>query len=121
MTSPEENKPVNLDEMLRQVHHKAKDHLYRCAEVLWDEESGEDTEIESPAFAPFCGCDDCIVREVLMTAWTELIAGAVSYIEENAKDQEAINQIYGNALRRIATGQAPDPATLARMTLGEGS
>lgn len=110
---------MDLSSLLNQIHQKAKVHLIECMEAFYDEsEDGE--EIESPAVAPFCGCDDCIVREVLVVAWTDLIAGAIIYIEENSRDQEAVNEIYGRALRRIASGEVEDPKLLAELTLGEG-
>jgi hypothetical protein len=46
----------------------AEKHLDACHEAMWAWEEGDD-EIESPASAPFCGCDTCIVREVLWAAW----------------------------------------------------
>lgn len=48
-------------------------HLAACMEALseWEElEDGSIIEIESPASAPFCGCDTCIVREVLWAGWS---------------------------------------------------
>lgn len=110
---------MNDDETLTQIHRKAVNHLLACAEAFYAEQNG-DTEVKSPAVAPFCGCDDCVVREILVIAWTDLIAGAVCYIEENVRDQEAVNRIYARALRRIANGETPNPAMLAQMTLGEG-
>ena len=50
----------------------AERHLAECIDAMceWEENDfGEVTEIESPASAPFCGCDTCIVREVLWAAW----------------------------------------------------
>lgn len=111
---------MDLDELLRQVHYKAKEHLFKCVEAMYAEEEGIE-DVESPACAPFCGCDDCVVREVLMVAWNDLIAGAIMYIEDNARDQEAINQIYSRALKRIAAGEVQDPALLAKLTLGESN
>ena len=40
----------------------AEDHLAACWEAL-------DIMEESPASAPFCGCQTCEVREVLYAAW----------------------------------------------------
>jgi hypothetical protein len=50
----------------------AEAHLARCSEALWAESEGEPAE--SPACAPFCGCDTCVVREVLWAAWQVLDA-----------------------------------------------
>jgi hypothetical protein len=56
-----------------QVQRKAEAHLDECFEALYE---GDDTgtfENDSPAFAPFCGCTTCIVREVLMSVWDDLV------------------------------------------------
>lgn len=111
---------MSIDDDLTVIHRKAAAHLVACTEAFYADQDGEE-DVESPAAAPFCGCDDCIVREVLVVAWRDLVTAAVCYIEENARDQEAINQIYGRALARIASGEAEDPATLARLTLGEAN
>lgn len=44
-------------------------HLAACMEALWAYEEEGDEDVESPASAPFCGCDTCIVREILWAAW----------------------------------------------------
>lgn len=56
---------------------KAEAHLAKCFEALYDDESGDssasgDEPVESPAVAPFCGCDTCQVREILFAAKEEL-------------------------------------------------
>ena len=39
-------------------------------EALWSYEADDGEEIDFPETAgPFCGCDVCIVREVLWAAW----------------------------------------------------
>ena len=49
-------------------------HLSACNAALWSDEfdgipDGHDDVIpDSPAVAPFCGCDTCLVREVLHAA-----------------------------------------------------
>lgn len=50
----------------------AEAHLAACQEAFWDWEEpdpDEPEQKESPASAPFCNCDTCIVREVLFAAW----------------------------------------------------
>lgn len=111
---------MELNELLNQIHRKARDHVVACSEAFYAEESGQE-DVENPAVAPFCGCDDCIVREILVVAWGDLISGAIIYIEENSKDQEAINAIYARALKRIAAGEVEDAKLLAQLTLGEGN
>ena len=48
----------------------AEAHLAACYDAMnqWEEDE-YDSSIESPASAPFCGCDTCVVREVLWAAW----------------------------------------------------
>ena len=41
----------------------AKVHLELCEEALYEMEEG-DYDIDTPAQAPFCGCQTCVVREV---------------------------------------------------------
>jgi hypothetical protein len=49
----------------------AERHLAACQEAMYEseEEADPDKWPESPASAPFCGCDTCVVREVLYIAW----------------------------------------------------
>jgi len=57
----------------------AEAHLLACREAMeqW-EEAGEVTEaVESPASAPFCGCQTCEIREVLWAAWPILRQGVL--------------------------------------------
>lgn len=54
----------------------AEAHLCACHEALSADEDGED--IESPASAPFCGCETCEVREVLFAAWPFLKLAALN-------------------------------------------
>lgn len=65
----------------------AEQHLAACQEWMWaEEEGGESLERECPSVGPFCGCDTCIVREILWAAWPHLLALAR---EEVAAAQEA--------------------------------
>jgi hypothetical protein len=41
----------------------AEARLFDCMEGVFDEEMGES------AIGPFCGCNTCIVREVIDAAW----------------------------------------------------
>lgn len=50
----------------------AEAHLAACQEALFEMEEDSGELVESPASAPFCGCDTCMVREVLYAAWTVL-------------------------------------------------
>lgn len=58
---------------LEQIAQKrAEEHLAKCQEAMWDENGDESDGAESPASAPFCGCETCIVREVLYVSWATL-------------------------------------------------
>jgi hypothetical protein len=46
----------------------AEKHLSACMETHFAWEEGDESKV-SPASAPFCGCETCIVREVLYAAW----------------------------------------------------
>lgn len=65
----------------QRAQEAAEKHLSACRAAYWHEEMcgetppgemcdcGTDTPPISPAFAPFCECDTCVVREVLQVAW----------------------------------------------------
>lgn len=50
----------------------AEEHLDACWEAYWMEEVDGDEDVISPALAPFCGCQTCVVREVLYAAYPHL-------------------------------------------------
>jgi hypothetical protein len=54
----------------------AEAHLVACHEALHAEEEVEEY-VDSPASAPFCGCETCEVREVLFAAWPFLKLAAL--------------------------------------------
>lgn len=60
----------------------AEAHLDACEEALWAEEELEDgAELpDSPACAPFCGCQTCVVREVLFAAWPVFTAATAALL-----------------------------------------
>lgn len=64
----------------------AEAHLAACQEAFWAMEEGD--EIESPASAPFCGCDTCVVREVLWAAWTIMDAWVEDALEGRPRPPE---------------------------------
>lgn len=66
---------------LYEIGQACEEHLDRCMDsaFLDLEESGD-----SPAFAPFCGCNTCVVREVLMTAWPLFL----KYMETQSDDTD---------------------------------
>lgn len=61
------------------AHTAAVNHFNECMMELHDEID------ESSACAPFCGCDVCIVREVLHAAYHDL----EKHFAEKAKEGEA--------------------------------
>lgn len=54
------------DDILYRIGQLCEAHLMECmdAEFIDLQEMGV-----TPAYQPFCGCETCIVREVLMVAW----------------------------------------------------
>lgn len=58
----------SVDDQYDRAQLAAETHLTLCVDALHD---GAD---DSPAIRPFCGCDTCIVREVLFAAKEELLA-----------------------------------------------
>ena len=45
------------------IQRAAEEHLDACAEALFAMDEGK--EVDSPASAPYCGCETCVVRETL--------------------------------------------------------
>lgn len=62
------------------AHRVAIEHLRACEEALGEECVSDDLDPlpPSPASAPFCGCDDCVVREILDAAWPVFEADALA-------------------------------------------
>jgi len=64
------------------AHAAAVTHLHACYAALDARDSGvtrDDVDaVDDPASAPFCGCEDCMVREVLHAAWPILSGEAAS-------------------------------------------
>jgi hypothetical protein len=55
------------------MQQAAERHLLLCWEASYEEENAEvGTEVPSPAVGPFCGCETCVVREVLAGAWPKI-------------------------------------------------
>lgn len=53
--------------------------LAACQEALYEEEGAA-----TPSIAPFCGCDTCVVREVLDAAWPHMLALARAEVAREA-------------------------------------
>jgi hypothetical protein len=50
------------------IQRAAEHHLEACYDAMYDEADAPD----SPAVGAFCGCNRCIVREVLAGAWPQI-------------------------------------------------
>lgn len=110
---------MGLDDLCVSIQAKAEQHLVSCYEVLQAEE--EDYLPEDEDFSPFgafCGCETCVVREVVTSVWDQLVEAVNSEKTEGEQDQEAINQVLTNALKRIAGG-IENPIQTAELALSE--
>jgi hypothetical protein len=68
---------MNLHEQLAQA--AAERRLAYCNAVMYadEDDADADVDVEFPdehAAGPYCGCDTCIVREVLDAAWPHMLA-----------------------------------------------
>jgi hypothetical protein len=61
----------NRDDLSMLAQRSAEERLHLAADLLFEENDG--LADEHPAYAvlagPYCGCDTCVVREVLDAAW----------------------------------------------------
>lgn len=51
------------------AHAAAVAHLEACMDSLDSEDEDGEPTVEVATMAPFCGCTDCVVREVLFVAY----------------------------------------------------
>lgn len=61
-------------ELERKAQEAAEERLSYCQSTLYEDEA----EVPAPGegqepSAPFCGCDTCVVREVLDAAWPHML------------------------------------------------
>ena len=64
---------MNTVDLERKAQEAAEARLaYRQAQLYEDEDPAELAEGDEGPSAPFCGCETCIVREVLDAAWPYL-------------------------------------------------
>lgn len=75
-----------VEEFSERTQRKAEQHLDACLEAMDAHEWGSDDPVESPAFAPFDGCNTCIVREVLLVCWDEMMEEARREVRAEAAD-----------------------------------
>lgn len=68
------NRDVLAATLEQQAQRAAEQRLATCTEMLWDEtdDDGRDRPEWDDISAPYCGCDTCIVREVIDAAWPYL-------------------------------------------------
>jgi hypothetical protein len=53
-----------------EAQQAAEARLALCEQWRWHYDDGDpEPEEPDPSIAPYCGCDTCIVREVLAAAW----------------------------------------------------
>lgn len=56
-----------------EIQGKAEDHLVACNKALFEGETENGAGTRSPAFYPYDGCETCVVREVLLAVWDDLM------------------------------------------------
>lgn len=71
------------------AHRAVVARLDALYERLEAEDNGEDVDwADTPAVAPFCGCTDCLVREVLSAGITSLVEqGALTVADTREGEQ----------------------------------
>ena len=65
-----------FDEHFRRAHEEARVRLVEGAEAVFEDGPGDNLS------APFCGCDTCVVREVIDAAYVELQEHFLAKFEE---------------------------------------
>ena len=94
-----------------EAQRAAEAHLDACMEALDEQEHGED--VESPASAPFDGCDTCCVREVLFAAWPILLEAAKQELADGVHaEQEDQPERDGDGDQTDVTGSECHVVTL---------
>lgn len=60
------------DDLEHEAQQAAEHRLRVCATVLFEDETDEDivpSDAADQLAGPYCGCDTCVVREVVDAAW----------------------------------------------------
>lgn len=98
--------------------------FYASEEELTDQH-GDDpvAAVESPASAPFDGCDTCQIREVLHAAWPVIAVAAIDEFVEEVDDAAEIHVLDMRVIRRLADtlkkelmSRAPEATKAAQAT-----
>jgi len=70
-----------MTDHMREAQRAAELRLMTAVDMLLNEDDGWVPEWDSLA-GPFCGCDTCVVREVLDAAWPHMRALALEHTDE---------------------------------------
>jgi predicted Fe-S protein YdhL (DUF1289 family) len=68
------------------VQHAAEDHLNACLEAL--DAYDANVQVNNPAYGPFCGCNTCVVREILSVTWDLMEAEARRRVLAEMKQEQ---------------------------------
>lgn len=102
------------EELERAAQQSAEKRLAAAADMLWSEEAeylggtyhnGHGEVAEEQFAGPFCGCDTCVVREVIDAAWPHL--------KELAAVVESADTPDSNSGPEMGTGSSPVGGTLS--------
>lgn len=81
------------------VQRKAEAHLNACLEALDAQDAGHTTT--GPASAPFCGCNTCVVREILIVTYDLMLTEArreiLQEIANTGPPTTGVVRIHGTA------------------------
>lgn len=72
--------PVKVQDT--KAHDAAVGHITLCWELLDQENDGVDIDWSAyPVMAPFCGCTDCVVREIMHAGLLSLLESGDVHLE----------------------------------------
>lgn len=66
-----------------EAQRAAEERLVAITEAEEALDENPEAEVDYPACAPFCGCETCVVREVLDAAWPVIIGGMAAFLARN--------------------------------------
>lgn len=101
-----------MDDTFEQhVQRKAERHLDDCMEAMYALEEDPTANVSDPAYGPFCGCDTCVVREVLSICWDEMLIEARREVAAEAQKRHV--EVHG---ARDENASLPEPRTPAQIS-----
>ena len=114
------NRKVLMATLEREAQREAEKRLAAANNMLWhDEDSGDIEPVDRPEWddisAPYCGCDTCIVREVIDAAWPYLKRLAAVAEQADAPDSNS-----GPAMGAGSNPAGGTPSDYERMRKLEG-